>query len=232
MSTDDLLSLLAIVLCLLLSFFFAGSETALTSSSRARILRLEKNGTHSPGTVNRLMQVRERLIGTILLGGNLVNIAASALATGVLLAWFGDVGVVYATLVMTALIVVFAEILPKTIAINAPDRLSLSVARPISWLVKVLGPLMMGIEMLVRWVLSLGGIRIGENQSVLSAHEELRGAVDLLHHEGGVEKHDLEMFGGVLDLRDLTVSDVMLHRTKMITVNADEPAEAIVREVL
>ena len=130
------------------------------------------------------------------------------------------------------MIVVFTEILPKTVAINAPDRMSLMVARPIAWLVKMFGPLMMGIEMLVRGVLSLFGIKVGENQPILSAHEELRGAVDLLHHEGGVEKHDLDMFGGVLDLRDLTVSDVMLHRTEMITVNADEPAEEIVRQVL
>jgi Mg2+/Co2+ transporter CorB len=215
-----------------LSFFFSGSETALTASSRSRMMRLEKNGHRGAGLVNRLMQMRERLIGTILLGNNLVNIAASALATGILLDWFGEVGVVYTTLVMTVVIVVFSEILPKTIAINAPDRVSLLVARPISVLVRVFGPLLMGIEMLVRGVLSLVGIKVGENQPILSAHEELRGAVDLLHHDGGVEKHDLDMFGGVLDLRDLTVSDVMLHRTKMITLDAGEPAEEIVREVL
>ena len=230
--TDELFILVAIFLCLLLSFFFSGSETALTASSRSRMMRLEKNGHRGAGLVNRLMQMRERLIGTILLGNNLVNIAASALATGILLDWFGEVGVVYTTLVMTVVIVVFSEILPKTIAINAPDRVSLLVARPISVLVRVFGPLLMGIEMLVRGVLSLVGIKVGENQPILSAHEELRGAVDLLHHDGGVEKHDLDMFGGVLDLRDLTVSDVMLHRTKMITVNAEEPAEDIVREVL
>jgi magnesium and cobalt exporter, CNNM family len=230
--TNDLFTLTVILLCLMVSFIFSGSETALTASSRARMMRLEKNGNRGARLVNHLMQMRERLIGTILFGNNLVNIAASALATGILLDWFGEVGVVYATLVMTAVIVVFTEILPKTVAINAPDRISLVVARPMSWLVKVFGPLMMGIEMIVRGVLSLVGIRVGENQPILSAHEELRGAVDLLHHEGGVEKHDLEMFGGLLDLRDLTVSDVMLHRTKMITVNADEPAEDIVREVL
>jgi Mg2+/Co2+ transporter CorB len=232
MTTNDLLHLIAILVCLALSFFFSGSETALTASSRARMMRLEKNGNRSAGIVNSLMQMRERLIGTILFGNNLVNIAASALATGILLDWFGDVGVVYATLVMTLVIVVFTEILPKTVAINAPDRMSLLVAVPISWLVKLFGPLLMGIEMLVRGVVSLVGIKVGENQPILSAHEELRGAVDLLHHEGGVEKHDRDMFGGVLDLRDLTVADVMLHRTKMITVNADEPTDEIVRQVL
>jgi magnesium and cobalt exporter, CNNM family len=223
MASEDWLALLAVVVCLLLSFFFAGSETALIASSRARMHQLEKQGDRQARLVNQLMAMRERLIGALLLGNNAVNIAASSLATSVLLVWFGDVGVIYATVVMTILVVVFAEVLPKTVAINAPDRLSLLVARPMSLVVRFLGPVLMAIEALVRWILLLFGIRIGENQPILSAHEELRGAVDLLHHEDRVEKLDREMFEGVLDLRELTVSDVMLHRTKMITVDADEP---------
>src|SRR5262249_59436871 len=168
----------------------------------------------------------------LLLGNNAVNIAASSLATSVLLLWFGDVGVIYATLVMTILVVVFAEVLPKTIAINAPDRMSLLVAQPMLWIVRLLGPVLMAIETLVRWILRLFGVRIGEDQPILSAHEELRGAVDLLHHEERVEKLDRDMFGGVLDLRELTVSDGMLHRTKMITISADDAPEEIVRAVL
>jgi len=232
MTSEDWLALIAVVACLLLSFFFAGSETALIASSRARMLRLEKQGNHQAALVNRLMAMRERLIGALLLGNNAVNIAASSLATSVLLVWLGDVGVIYATLAMTLLVVVFAEVLPKTIAINAPDRMSLIVAQPMSWVVRLLGPVLMAIEAMVRWILRLFGIRIGENQPILSAHEELRGAVDLLHHEDRVEKLDREMFEGVLDLRELTVSDVMLHRTKMITVNADDPPEEIIRAVL
>jgi len=229
---EDWLIIVAVVACLLLSFFFAGSETALIASSRARMLRLEQQGSYQAALVNRLMAMRERLIGALLLGNNAVNIAASSLATSVLLMWFGDVGVIYATVVMTVLVVVFAEVLPKTIAINAPDRMSLLVAQPMSWIVRLLGPVLMAIEALVRWILRLFGVRIGEDQPILSAHEELRGAVDLLHHEERVEKLDRDMFGGVLDLRELTVSDVMLHRTKMITINADEPPEEIVRAVL
>jgi magnesium and cobalt exporter, CNNM family len=232
MTTEDWLALVAVLVCLLLSFFFAGSETALIASSRARMLRLEKQGRRAAGLVNQLMAMRERLIGALLLGNNAVNIAASSLATSVLLVWFGDVGVIYATVVMTLLVVVFAEVLPKTIAINAPDRMSLLVARPMSWVVRLLGPVLMAIEALVRAILRLFGVRVGENLPILSAQEELRGAVDLLHHEDRVEKADRDMFGGVLDLRELTVSDVMLHRTKMITLNADDPAEEIVRAVL
>jgi Mg2+/Co2+ transporter CorB len=232
MNLSDWVAALVVLVCILLSAFFAGSETALTASSRARMLRLEKQGKERAAIVNRLLQTRERLLGALLLGNNAVNIAASSLATGIFLGWFGDVGVIYATIFMTVLLVVFAEVLPKTAAINAPDRIALIVARPIAWMVRLFGPILMAIEALVRRILSLVGIRVGENQPVLSAHEELRGAVDLLHREGGVEKLDRDMLGGLLDLRELEVSDVMVHRTEMIMVDAGQPTEAIVREVL
>jgi Mg2+/Co2+ transporter CorB len=232
MTPLDWFSIVAIVLCLLLSFFFAGSETALMAFSRARMLRLEKKGNRSAGIVNRLLDARERLIGALLLGNNAVNIAASSLATGLFLLWFGDVGVIYATILMTALVVVFAEVLPKTVAINDPDRVALAVAKPIEWSVRLLGPVLIAIEALVRGILRLSGWKVDESRPVLSAHEELRGAVDLLHQEGNVEKLDRDMFGGLLDLRDLTVSDVMIHRTEMITVDADDPPAAVVEAVL
>jgi len=230
MSSSDWLALAVVVICLLLSAFFAGSETALTASSRARMHRLEKQGNRRAALVNRLLQSRERLIGALLLGNNAVNIAASSLATGVLLSWFGEVGVVYATVVMTMLIVVLAEVLPKTAAFNAPDRVALSVSGPIHWTVRLLTPVLVSVEWLVKWMLRLGGLRGGER--IMSPHEELRGAVDLLHREGGVERLDRDMFSGLLDLRDLTVSDVMIHRTEMITVCADDPPEQVVRAVL
>ncbi len=232
MTANDWLSLAIVLICMLLSAFFAGSETALTASSRASMTRLEKHGNKRAAIVNRLLANRERLIGALLLGNNAVNIAASALATGILLVWFGSAGVLYATIVMTALIVIFSEVLPKTAAFNAPDRIALLVARPMGIIVKLLGPVLMGIEALVRWMLRLFGVHLGEDQDVLSAHEELRGAIDLFHREGDVEKHDRDMFGGVLDLRELVVSDVMIHRTNMITLNAEDSPEAIVNAVI
>jgi magnesium and cobalt exporter, CNNM family len=232
MNIEDWLSLIVIVFCLGLSFFFSGSETALTAFSRARMLRMEKTGNRRAALVNRLLETRERLIGAILTGNNVVNIAASSLTTGLLLSWFGDVGVLYATMIMTVVVVVFTEVLPKTVAINAPDRVALMVVRPISWVVRLFGPMLVGIEALVRWILRMFGFRVGTDQAFLSAHEELRGAVDLLHHEGSVEKLDRDMLSGLLDLRDLTVSDVMIHRTEMITVCADDPPEELVNAAL
>ncbi len=232
MTSEDWLALAIILVCLLLSAFFAGSETALTASSRASMHRLEKRGDLRAAIVNRLLAARGRMIGALLLGNNAVNIAASSLATGVLLAWFGDVGVIYATVVMTIVVVVFAEVLPKTAAFNAPDRVALAVARAVDWTVRMLAPVLIAVEWMVKWILRLFGMKLGEAESILSPHEELRGAVDLMHREGDVERQTRDMFGGLLDLRDLVVSDVMIHRTEMITVCADDPPEDVVRNVL
>jgi len=215
-----------------LSAFFAASETALTGASRASMLRLSKQGVREADVVSRLFEMRERLIGALLLGNNMCNIGASALATGIFTEWFGDVGVLYATGVMTVLVVIFAEVLPKTIAINAADRVALAVARPMRLTMYVLGPLLTVIEAVVRVLMRLLGIKIGANQPILSPTERLRGAVDLLHHEGKVEKQDRDMLGGLLDLSELQVSDVMVHRTEMVMVNADLSPEELMREVL
>src|ERR1700752_1228230 len=142
----DWLALSIVIACLLVSAFFAASETALTGASRANMLRLSKQGNREAGVVSSLFNMRERLIGALLLGNNIANIGASALATGILTAWFGDVGVLYATAVMTVMVVIFAEVLPKTIAINAPDRVSLLVARPMKVTVYLLGPFLTVIE--------------------------------------------------------------------------------------
>jgi Mg2+/Co2+ transporter CorB len=232
MSTVDLLIVFAVGICLVVSFLFSGSETALTTSSRAAMLRLEKQGNKDARVVNALLARREQLIGALLIGNNVANIAGSTLATGLFLAWFGDVGVVYATIFMTVLVVVFCEVLPKTAAFSAPDRLALIAARPMRAVVRLFGPVLRFTEWLVNRMLASVGFKIGEMQPILSGHEELRGTVDLLHHEGSFEKRDRDMLGGLLDLRDLTVGDVMIHRTEMITFNAEDPPEQIVDTIL
>src|SRR6202046_4621646 len=228
----DWVTISIVLVCLLVSAFSAVSETALTGASRASMLRLSKQGNQDAAIVSSRAARRERLIGALLLGNNIANIGASALATGIFTAWFGEVGVLYATAVMTVTVVIFAEVLPKTIAINAPDRVSLLVARPMKLTVYLLGPLLTVIEAIVRALMQILGIKVGHNQPILSPTERLRGAVDLLHHEGKVEKQDRDMFGGLLDLREPQVSDVMVHRTEMVMINADLPPEELVREVL
>jgi len=232
MTVIDWLTVLAVVICLLISAFFSASETALTASSRAAMNRLEKQGSRDAGIVNRLLATRERLLGAILFANNFTNIAASTLATGLLLAFFGQAGEIYATFVMTLLIFIFAEVLPKTAAFNAPDRMALAVARPVERTVRWFSPLLRAVEWLVRIILRGVGVPVGNLQSILSPREELRGTVDLMHRAGVVEKHDRDMMGGLLDLRELTVADVMIHRTKMVMLDADEPPREIVDAVL
>src|SRR5215208_3915711 len=221
-----------VILSLVLSAFFAGAETAFTAASRARMLALENAGDVRAAIVNRLLGQRERFIGAMLIGYNIVAIGASSFTTSVLIGLFGREGVIYATIAMSLLVIIFAEVMPKTIAITSPDRMSLLIAKPVAWPVALFGPLTLAVEKLVRALLRPFGIRLDAHQSVLSAAEEIRGQVDLLHKEGGVPKAERDMLGGLLDLRDLTVADVMVHRTKMRTINADLSSEEIVREVL
>ncbi|HEX3493854.1 MAG TPA: CNNM domain-containing protein, partial [Methylocella sp.] len=229
---DVWLAIATIFLCVALSAFFSASETALTAASRARMHALEKNGDRRAALVNRLLASRERLIGATLLGNTLVSVASSAFLTSVLVALAGARGALYATGLMTVLLLVFAEVMPKTVAINYPDRTSLLVARVISFFVAIFGPVLIGVEVLVRGFLKVVGIDTSRRQSILSGHEELKGAVDLLHREGGVGRSDRDMFGGLLDLRDLEVSDVMVHRTKMLALNADLPSRDLIGEVV
>ncbi|HMK70380.1 MAG TPA: HlyC/CorC family transporter [Xanthobacteraceae bacterium] len=228
----DWLTVAAVLICLMASAFFSASETALTASSRAAMMRLEKQGNQDATIVNRLLSTRERLLGAILFANNLTTIAASTLMTGLLLAFFGHAGIIYATLVMTVLVFVVAEVLPKTAAFNTPDRIALTVARPIDRMVRFFLPILQAVEWLVRLILRGVGMPVGKLHSILSPREELRGAVDLMHHAGVVEKLDRDMMGGLLDLRELVVSDVMVHRTKMVMLDADEPPQEIVDAVL
>jgi Mg2+/Co2+ transporter CorB len=232
MTTHDWITLGVVLLFLFMAFVFSGSETALTASSRGTMLRLAKAGNPDAIIVTRLLENRQRLIGALLIGNNVATIVSSALATELLLYWFGDVGVIYATVVMTVLIIVFCELLPKTAAIISPDRHALAVARPIARVVAVLGPVLAAAEWLVRRMLVLVNSKAGESEPLLPPHERLRGAVDLMHREGTVEKHDRDMLGGLLDLRDLTVADVMIHRTEVITADVGETADKVIERVI
>jgi Mg2+/Co2+ transporter CorB len=229
---DLWVAVLIVTICIALSAFFSGSETAMTAASRVRMHGLERNGDKRAKLVNRLLSTRGRLIGAMLLGNTIVNIGASAFMTNVLTGVFGDAGVIYATILMTLLLLIFAEVLPKTIGINFPDRMSLIVARPAAIFVYAMTPVMIAIDAVVGGVLRLIGLRAGEHTSVLTPQEELRSAVELLHKEGSVERSHRDMFGGLLGLNELTVEDVMVHRTRMRTIDAGLPPAEIVRAVL
>lgn len=226
------LQLLAIGVLLMTSGFFSGSETALTAASRARLHAMELEGNERARRVNGMLKTPERIIGTILLGNNLVNILASALTTSLLLEVFGDVGVAYATIIMTVLVVIFGEVLPKTYAFAYPDKTALTVAPVMSVLITLFRPFTWATQHVVAFLLKLTPSRADDAANILAGHEELRGTIELSHKGGVVERHDANMLGGVLDLGDLEVDDIMVHRTKMETVNADDPPQKIIDEVV
>jgi Mg2+/Co2+ transporter CorB len=229
-----ILELTPIVFGLLaISALFSAAETALTGASRARMHQLEREGDRAARRVNQLLSDRETMIGAVLLGNNMINILASALATQVLTrAIPGGWGVAAATAVMTVLVLVFAEVLPKTLAILRSDDVARFLSAPTLIVVRVFGPVIYTIQYVVRRTLSLFGVRLGMEMDVLAAHEEIRGAVEY-HHSGGlVETHDRWMLGGVLDLAEMDVSEVMVHRKEIELIDADQSPREILAEAL
>ena len=229
---DLALSLATIVALLALSAFFSGSETALTAASRAWIHGRAREGDRRARIVEQLIADRERLIGAILLGNNLVNILASALATRSFLLLAGEAGVAYATLVMTALVLIFAEVLPKSYAIADPNRTALKVAYPILAVVTIFSPVVALIQRIVRGTLALFGIDLSSRREVLSVHEELKDAIDLGAREGVLRKSYRHMLGSILDLDEITVEEVMIHRRAMTMVDLADPPARIVDTVI
>ncbi|MET3615940.1 Mg2+/Co2+ transporter CorB [Rhizobium aquaticum] len=226
------ISIASILALVLLSGFFSGSETALTATSKSRMHTLGNNGEVRAGIVTHLIERRDRLIGALLIGNTIVNILAGSLMTSLFLDVFGDSGVAIATLVTSAIVVVFSEVLPKSWAIAGPDRFALAVAPMVRLFVLVVGPVSAAVNWLVRAILAFFGVRLSSEVSMLTAHEELRGAVDYLHKEGSVVKADRDRLGGVLDLGELEVSDIMVHRVAMRAINADDPVDINVRIIL
>ena len=224
--------LIAIFVLLCLSAFFSGSETALTAASRARMHQLEKEGDKRARAVNRLLSNREDFIGAILLGNNLVNILASVLATTMFTALIrqGGLALAVATGVMTVTVLIFSEVLPKTYAISRPDSLALLVARPIGLVVRRASWIIQLIRFIVKMLLTLLGL--AGPVTPVSAEQEIRGAIDLHAMEGGVESGDRLRLVGALDLKDLTVEDVMIHRKNIQMLNADMDRRQLVMKAL
>lgn len=233
MDTVLIVTIAAVAGLLALSAFFAGSETALTAVSPGKMHQLEKDGSAAAAFVNRLVGNREKLIGALLLGNTFVNILSSSIATYVLEDRFGHNAVVIVTAIMTAVILIFGEVLPKTLAIARTDRFALTVARPVQMVVAILGPIVGAVQKIVWVMLQLFGVS-GKNKGIVAdeVHDEIRGTVYLRHEQGSVERESRDMISGVLDLRDLTVGDVMTHRKKMMTIGIDQPPEDIVRELM
>ncbi|NNE81925.1 MAG: HlyC/CorC family transporter [Silicimonas sp.] len=217
----------AILLLLVLSAFFSGSETALTAASRGKLKSRAEKGERGAEAALEITEDSERLIGSVLLGNNLVNILATSLATAMFTRALGESGVALATLVMTVLVLIFAEVLPKTYAISNAETAASRVARPIAWIVFLLDPVVRSVRGIVRGVLLLFGVRIDPDSRIMSVREEIAGALQLGHSEGVVEKEHRDRILGALDLGDRTVEEIMLHRSQIEMIDADLPPQEI-----
>ncbi len=229
---DMAVAIASIFFLIILSAFFSGSETGLTTASRARLTEMERRGSKRAAIVLKLTNMPERLIGALLLGNTLANITASAVATAALVKAFGDSGAVIASVFLTVIILIFAEVMPKTYAIAYPDRVATAVAPIMRLIVAVLGPIVMTVEYIVKKTLMIFGVDTSNVDSILSAHDEIRGAIDLHQKEGTIVKKDRDMLGGILDLKDLEVADIMVHRTKMTMLDVSDSMPDIIKQVL
>ena len=224
---------LVILVLLAVSALFSAAETAMTAASRARMHQLERDGDRAAGRVNRLIERQELMIGAVLLGNNLINILSSALITETLGRSFpGAWGVAISTALTTVLVLVFAEVLPKTLAISRPDNVSRALSGPTSVVVRLFGPIIIVVQWFVRATLRAFGVKPVAEADAAVAQEEIRGAVEYHHAEGLVEAHDRRMLGGVLDLAEMNVTEVMTHRKSIKLVDADLPPRELVAEAL
>jgi len=222
----------AIAILLVLSAFFSGSETALTAVSRPLIHQMEQSGNRRAALIGRLQANKPGMISALLLGNNLVNILASALATRFLLGLVGEAGVAYATLLMTLLILLFSEIIPKTYAIRNTSQVALAVAPIVRAAVVVLNPVTRLLLWIVRGIFKVFGSDIQGGEAMGANDEELRGAIELHSGDEAAIRHERAMLRSVLDLADVQVGEIMVHRRNLMTIDADLPVSEIVAQVL
>ena len=218
----------AVFFLLLLSALFSGSETALTAASRGKLRTHADKGSRGAKKALKITEDTEGLIGSVLLGNNLVNILATSLTTALFTQAFGESGIALATLIMTVLVLIFAEVLPKTYAITNAELAAARVAGFIHLIIRVLSPIVASVRFLVRLILQIFGVKTDPNSHILAVREEIAGAIQLGHSEGIVEKEDRDLILGALDLSDRTVEEIMLHRSNIEMINSsDEPTKIL-----
>ena len=203
-----IIEIIVIFFLLLLSAFFSSSETAITKISDAKIHQWDEKKNKKIIKAKSLLKNREKVIGTLLLGNNIVNILASALATSILITLFGDKGIIYATVIMTSLIFIFAEVLPKTYAIRESEKLVIYSAPIIIFFTKILSPIIIVLQSLVSSILKIAN----KENSQSDWKQNLRGAILLANNQGNVRKYDRIMLESILDLHEVKVSEIMTHR--------------------
>jgi len=226
LSTSVLLAFFGILLCL--SAFFSASETALMSLSKIRLIHMLEEKVRGARVIERLKENPSKLLGTILVGNNIVNIGASSIATVLAIEYFGDTGVGIATGITTVLVLIFGEITPKALAAQKSEKISLIVAEPISILTYFLSPIVFVFTQIAGLFMRLLGCERSASLPTIT-EEELKSMVNLGEEEGVIEDHEKTMICNVFDFGDQLVKDVMIQRMDIIAIDMNASYEEIVK---
>ena len=224
MENLNLVSVIYIICLIVISAILSGSETSITSIRKSKIHKLANKGDKNALRVLKLIEKKNDLVSSILVGNNFVNILASALATAILIKFYGDDGVIYSTIVMSVLIVIFAEILPKNIALLKPDRYALTLSFILTLFLKFFSPFVYIIKKFNLLIFKIFNI---EKQKVTDAsvREDIRNIINMHEDEGILLKDERDMLNGILDLKEMTVEKIMTHRKNIYSINIDQPEE-------
>ncbi|WP_194755366.1 HlyC/CorC family transporter [Aliidiomarina indica] len=214
---------------ILISGYFSGSETGMMSVNRYKLRHLAQSGNKSAKRVVQMLERPDRLIGLILIGNNLVNIAASAIATIIGLRLYGDYGIAIATLVLTLVILIFAEVTPKTIAALHPERVAFPSSFVLNPLMKIFYPLVAAVNFITNNIMRLMGINPNAAKKDTLTAEELRTVV----HEAGslIPSRHQEMLISILDLEKVTVDDIMIPRNEIAAIDINDDLPLIIKQL-
>ena len=230
MNLTDILLLLFIIFLIIISGMMSGSETALTAVSKPRITSKVNQGSKRAAYVKNLIDNKDNVISSLLLSNNLVNILASSLATAYLYDLFGASGILYATIIMTSLIVIFAEVLPKIYSINRPNRTAIFIGPTIFYLNKLVSPLVYIINFISKTFLK-NIIKKSEQTIEEESEEELKGMIDLYQTSNPDSEHEKEMLQSILTLNDTTVEEVFTHRKNIYSINIDSDIQSLIKKL-
>lgn len=232
MNLQDYLLLGGVLLLVILSGFLSGSETSLTAMSISRVHKLlGVHGGSKAFIVDKLYKIREKVVSTMVVGNTIVNITASALATALCITLFGEEeGILIATASVTITILVFGEILPKTYALQNPEKVVVAVSRVTSWVVVMLHPVVLFVEMIVKAIMYV--LRINENREVISAAEVMRDLISLHDSEGTMLREDLDMLSSILDLAETEIDQIMTHRKNLVAIDIDTDKNELIDRLL
>ncbi|WP_162208256.1 HlyC/CorC family transporter [Yersinia pekkanenii] len=226
-STSTLIIILIIMV--VVSAYFSASETGMMTLNRYRLRHLSKQGNRAARRVEKLLRRPDRLISLVLIGNNLVNILASALATIVGIRLYGNAGIAIATGVLTFVVLIFAEVMPKTIAALYPERVAYPSSVLLAPLQKIMLPLVWLLNTIARGLMRLCGIRGNVHRSDAVSKDELRSIVN--ESQSQISRRNQDMLISVLDLEKVTVSDIMVPRNEVVGIDINDDWKSIMRQL-